>query len=178
MLSLEKFRAHVGLIAVAALAFSAAAGVLLVLLESRPARIVVAAASFAVAVALVVLLGRRARRVERGRHAELKTAETRHRALLDGLPLVTWLTASGDYSETLYVAPGIADLTGYAPAEWAEEPELAERLLHPDDREQVLSRRAEAASGTPVSVDYRLLARDGRAVWIREDSATVRDPRG
>jgi PAS domain S-box-containing protein len=178
MLSLEKFRAHVGLIAVAALAFTAAAGVLLVLLESRPARIAVAAASFAVAIVLVVLLGRRARRVERERQAELATAESRHRALLDGLPLVTWLTTSGDDGETIYVAPGIAELTGYSPAEWTEEPELADRLLHPDDREQVLARRAEAAAGTPVSIDYRLLAREGRAVWIREDSATVRDPKG
>jgi PAS domain S-box-containing protein len=178
MLSLEKFRAHVGLIAVAALAFTGAAGVLLVLLESRSVRIVVAAVSFAVAVVLVVVLGRRARRVERGRQDELATAETRHRALLDGLPVVAWLTTSGDHGDTLYIAPGIAELTGYSPAEWTEEPELAERLLHPDDRKQVLSRRAEAAFGTPVSIDYRLLARDGRAVWIREDSATVRDPKG
>jgi two-component system phosphate regulon sensor histidine kinase PhoR len=178
MLSLQKYRAHVGLIAVAALALTAAAGVLLVLLENRTARIAVAAASFAVAVALVVLLGRRARREERARQEELATAETRHRALVDGLPLVTWLTATGDDGETLYIAPGIADLTGYSPAEWTEEPELAERLLHPDDREQVLPRRAEAADGTPVSIDYRLLARDGRAVWVREDRATVRDRKG
>ena len=38
------------------------------------------------------------------------------------------------------------------------------------------SARAPAA---PVrSLEYRLLARDGRAVWVREDSATVRDSKG
>jgi signal transduction histidine kinase len=35
-----------------------------------------------------------------------------------------------------------------------------------------------ATTGAPVSLDYRLLARDGRAVWVREDSATVRDAKG
>ena len=36
-----------------------------------------------------------------------------------------------------------------------------------------------ASTGAPVrSLEYRLLARDGRAVWVREDSATVRDSKG
>ena len=70
-------------------------------------------------------------------------------------------------------------MTGYSPSEWAEQPDLYLRLLHPDDRERVVAELERASTGAPVrSLEYRLLARDGRAVWVREDSATVRDSKG
>jgi PAS domain S-box-containing protein len=149
-----------------------------VLLQGRSWRIVVAAVSWTAAVALTVFLVRRARARERTRRKELETAEARHRALLDGLPLVTWLTEAGNGAETIYVNPAIAELTGYSPSEWSDEPDLHSRLLHPDDRDRVLPEREEVGSGAPVSLDYRLLARDGRPVWIHEDSSTVRDAKG
>ena len=92
---------------------------------------------------------------------------------------MTWLTAPGDRAETLYVSPSIAEVTGYSPSEWAEQPDLYLRLLHPDDRDRVVPELERASTGAPVrSLEYRLLARDGRAVWVREDSATVRDSKG
>ncbi|HSC49930.1 MAG TPA: ATP-binding protein [Gaiellaceae bacterium] len=177
MLSPETYRARFGPAAVSVLALAAAAGVLLVLLPEQWQRIVVASVAWAAGVAIAVLLVRRATAREKARVAELETAEARHRALLDGLPLVTWLTAPGSRAETLYVGPGIADLTGYSPTEWSEQPDLHERLLHPDDRERVLH-ELEHAGDAPTSIDYRFLARDGRAVWVREDSAIVRDQHG
>jgi PAS domain S-box-containing protein len=178
VLSLEKYRARIGITAVAALALAGAAAVLLVLLDPRWARIVVAAASWAGALALTVLLVRRARTRERERRAEMARAEARHRALLEGMPLVTWLRDADDPAKTLYVSPAITSLTDYAASEWREQPDLHEKLLHPDDRERVLPELERAAGGAPISLDYRLLARDGRATWIREDSSTVRDPKG
>ena len=177
MLSLETYRARFGPIAVSVLALAAAAGALLVLLPEQWQRIIVAAVAWAAGLAIAIYLARRATAREQARVAELETAEARHRALLDGLPLVTWMTAPGNRAETLYVGPGITDLSGYSPTEWAEQPDLHERLLHPDDKERVLH-ELEQAGDTPTSIDYRLLARDGRAVWVREDSATVRDLSG
>jgi len=179
VLSLQKYRARPGLAAVSALVLAAAAAVLLVLLPERWERILVAALTFLAGAAFAVLLARRARSREQARIEELETAEARHSALLDGLPLVTWLTAPGDRSETLYVSPSIAEVTGYSPSEWIEQPELHVNLLHPDDRERVVSEFERTSTGAPVhSLEYRLLARDGRAVWVREDTATVRDSKG
>ena len=179
MLSLQKYRARPGLAAVSALVLAAAAAVLLVLLPERWERILVAALTFLAGAAFAVVLARRARSREQARIEELETAEARHSALLDGLPLVTWLTAPGDRSETLYVSPSIAEVTGYSPSEWVEQPELHVNLLHPDDRERVVSEFERTSTGAPVhSLEYRLLARDGRAVWVREDTATVRDSKG
>ena len=179
MLSLQKYRSRPGLTAVSALVLAAAAALLLVLLPERWERIIVAAVTLLAGGALALLLARRARKRERARIEELETAEARHRALLDGLPLVTWLTAPSDRGETLYVSPSIAEVTGYSPSEWAEQPDLYLRLLHPDDRDRVVPELERASTGAPVrSLEYRLLARDGRAVWVREDSATVRDSKG
>src|SRR4051794_17794725 len=134
-----------------------------------------AAGIWALAAGVLGWLVVRAHRKDRAQQQELDRAKTRHRALLEGLPLVTWLTEPGDRGSTLYVSPSIEELTGYSPAEWANGPGLFEKLLHPQDRERVLAERPDEA---PARLDYRLLARDGRAVWVREERALVRDSAG
>ena len=178
MLSLEKYRARFGLVAVAALILGGAAAALLVLLDAQWARILVAAVSWAGALGLTVFLVRRARARERVRREAIAKAEARHRSLLEGMPVVAWLRETGESNETTYVGPAIAELTGYSASEWREQPDLHEKLLHPDDRDRVLPELERAVGGAPISIDYRLLARDGRATWVREDTATVLDHKG
>ena len=178
MFSRTTFRSHSGFAAAVSLALVAAGCVLLVLLDQRNERIAAAAGLFAgVALALIALaiLGRRR---EREQEAEIDRTDARYQALLDGLPLVTWLTTPGNRSSSLYVSPSIGDLTGYSPSEWMEEPGLFAKLLHPEDRARVLAELERVADGAPVRTDYRLLARDGRAVWVRDETSTVRDAAG
>jgi PAS domain S-box-containing protein len=109
----------------------------------------------------------------------LRAAESSHRALVDQLPLVTYAHALDDGAAPLEIGPQVEALLGYSPGEWLAEPELFERLLHPDDRERVLAERESgAASGKPVDMEYRMLARDGRVVWVRDRAVTVRDREG
>jgi PAS domain S-box-containing protein len=177
-LSLEEYRARFGLVAVAALILGGAAAALLVLLDAQWARILVAAVSWAGALGLTVFLVRRARARERVRREAIAKAEARHRSLLEGMPVVAWLRETGESNETTYVGPAIAELTGYSASEWREQAGLHEKLLHPDDRDRVLPELERAVGGAPISIDYRLLARDGRATWVREDTATVLDHKG
>jgi PAS domain S-box-containing protein len=178
VLSLEEYRARFGLVAVAALILGGAAAALLVLLDAQWARILVAAVSWAGALGLTVFLVRRARARERVRREAIAKAEARHRSLLEGMPVVAWLRETGESNETTYVGPAIAELTGYSASEWREQAGLHEKLLHPDDRDRVLPELERAVGGAPISIDYRLLARDGRATWVREDTATVLDHKG
>jgi diguanylate cyclase (GGDEF)-like protein/PAS domain S-box-containing protein len=69
-------------------------------------------------------------------------------------------------------------MLGYTPEEWLEGHLWPERL-HPDDRERVLAadERFEAGGG-PFSEEYRLLAKDGSVVWVREEAVLVRDEAG
>jgi PAS domain S-box-containing protein len=167
------------------LATVAASSVPLVLV-SGTTELLVAAAIWAAAAVGALLLGARVARTRARRRAEneeartaLEQSEARYRSLVDGLPLVTWLYEPGDRGSTLFVSPLIDTLLGYSPSEWAEQPELFVKALHHEDRDRVLNEIDSAAkTGTPVRTEYRLLARDGRVVWVREETTVARDPGG
>ena len=107
LLSTEKYRSRFAFVAAAGLLLVAAAAAFLVLLQDRWARAAAAAGLVAAAALVIFLIVRRAQRRERERRNELATAEARHRALLEGLPLVTLLTAPGDRSDTVYANPAV-----------------------------------------------------------------------
>jgi two-component system phosphate regulon sensor histidine kinase PhoR len=109
---------------------------------------------------------------------QLRQAETEYRAITENLPLLTWLSAPGDRSSCVYISPQVEAMFGYSPAEWSAEPKLFSRLLHPDDRKKVLDAQERADDRPRLPSEYRLVARDGRIVWVREETATVRDAVG
>jgi PAS domain S-box-containing protein len=109
---------------------------------------------------------------------KLRQAEAEYRAITENLPLLTWLSAPGDRSSCLYISPHVEAMLGYSPAEWRAEPELFSRLLHPDDRERVLGALEIAADDGRFCDEYRLVGRDGRIAWLREETSTVRDATG
>ena len=107
---------------------------------------------------------------------QLRQAEADYRAITENLPLLTWLSAPGDRSSCVYISPQVEAMFGYSPAEWSAEPKLFSRLLHPEDREKVLDAHESAnADGPRLHCEYRLVARDGRIIWVREETLTVRD---
>ena len=174
---LKTLRSRTRLTAAAGVVLLAAGPVVYGLVGGQLGRIITAVSLCAGVVFLLVALGARIRQRERARQDGLARAEARYRALLEGLSLVTWLTVPGDRGSTLYVSPSIDELTGYSPDEWSQQPGLFAKLLHPQDRNRVLA-QIGAADATPLRTEYRLLARNGRAVWVREETATVRDPNG
>jgi PAS domain S-box-containing protein len=109
-----------------------------------------------------------------------REAEERYRDLIEHLPLVTYIDEPTETAPNIYTSPQVEALVGTAPDEWVADRDFFPKLLHPDDRERVIADHAKAlASGAPSwSFEYRLLARDGRTVWIRDDAVVVRDNRG
>jgi len=108
-----------------------------------------------------------------------READSKYQTLVTRLPLVTYLYATHDRSSPLDVSPQIEALLGYTPAEWLAQGDLPSRLIHPDDRERVLAEAAQSArADAPLRSEYRMLARDGRVVWVRDESSTVRDDEG
>ena len=109
----------------------------------------------------------------------LRDAEARYRTLVEQIPAVVYTDRASDASRSLYISPRIADLVGYTPEEWLATPDLWQSLLHPEDRARVVSESNRTdASGAPFSQEYRMLARDGGVVWVREESVLVRDAAG
>ena len=102
--------------------------------------------------------------------------------LVERLPLVVYVDKLDAKSSPLYISPQIATLMGYSQEEWLADPDLFTSSLHPDDRERVLADLADRNAGLTASrtmfLDYRLIARDGRVVWIRDDEVVVSDAEG
>ncbi|HET6249865.1 MAG TPA: ATP-binding protein [Tepidisphaeraceae bacterium] len=105
--------------------------------------------------------------------------DLRYRSLIEKLPCVTFIAALDDTVEELYISPQIETLLGYTQKEWLENPLLWYRQLHPDDKEAWVAEFARTCSmGTPFRVEYRMIARDGRVVWVQGQCQVIRDDNG
>jgi PAS domain S-box-containing protein len=116
---------------------------------------------------------------ERERAEErLRKAEERYRTLVEQLPAMTYIDPADDSDTSLYTSPQVEQMLGYTPEEWQKN-RMWPKRLHPDDRERVLAadERFERG-GETFSEEYRLIHRDGRIVWVREDAVVVRDEVG
>ena len=115
----------------------------------------------------------------RGIQAELYRAQTKYRALVEQIPAIVYIDAADEDMSTTYVSPQIEEILGYTPQEYIEDPQLWEKMLHPDDREQAKATylRGRAAAGAFV-FEYRLVAKNGRTVWFRDSAIVLSDEQG
>jgi diguanylate cyclase (GGDEF)-like protein/PAS domain S-box-containing protein len=103
---------------------------------------------------------------------QLQETERKYRRLIERLPVVTYLAEYGPEGRWIYVSPQIESMLGYTPDEWMGDTDLWLSCVHPDDREMVVAEEARCSAGAkPLALEYRMLARDGRLVWIRDDAA-------
>ncbi|MGA2230403.1 MAG: ATP-binding protein, partial [Tepidisphaeraceae bacterium] len=105
--------------------------------------------------------------------------DLRYRSLVEKLPVVTFMAGLDDSLQELYISPQIESLLGFTQDEWLENPFLWFRQLHPEDRDRWCSEFARTcATGAHFRAEYRLLARDGRVVWIQGECQVIRDEAG
>jgi diguanylate cyclase (GGDEF)-like protein/PAS domain S-box-containing protein len=106
-------------------------------------------------------------------------AGDRYRALIEEIPALTYVAWADESGSRAYVSPQLLTMTGYSPGEWLAEPDMWVRRLHPEDREAVLRQFKDAcASGGRFASEYRLLDRDGRVVWWRDEGRVLPGPDG
>ncbi len=109
--------------------------------------------------------------------ARLQEAETRYRTLVERLPAVTIVQEIGSADSALYISPQIEDITGYTPEE-CQDPDLRYNMVHPDDREWIMAEDNQPYEpGEVVTTEYRILRRDGRTLWVRNEAVIVEDER-
>jgi PAS domain S-box-containing protein len=105
--------------------------------------------------------------------------EARYHSLAQQLPGATYIHSVGDRDTFTYVSPQVGAMLGYRAQDWVVDSGLFFRLVHEDDLDRVREdiRRA-TDSATPLSSEYRMLARNGSVVWVRDEATTVRGSDG
>jgi len=107
----------------------------------------------------------------------LRRSEERFRALAETSRAVPWEADIASFRIT-YVGPQIEHITGYSPADWVDK-DLWPQRLHPDDRDRA-NKEVEilANEGVDHNLEYRLIAADGRVVWIRDMVSVIKSDDG
>ena len=108
-----------------------------------------------------------------------RDAEARYRALVEQLPVIVYtepITEEDGDGSVMYVSPRSEDVLGIPPDEWMRDPSVWLRSIHPDDRERIRHLDEQADQTTePFTAEYRMLTRDGRTIWIHDESAVLFD---
>ena len=98
---------------------------------------------------------------------ELQESKERFQRLVETTNVIGWEADLETWAFT-YVSPQVTRLLGYQPSEWYEGDFWIEHL-HPEDREYAVKLCAESSKSlTEYEFEYRMIAADGRTVWLRD----------
>ncbi len=117
---------------------------------------------------------------ERKRTEEvMRQSEAKYRNLVEQIPAITYIAALDNVTSPIYISPQIETVLGLSQEEWLANPESFKERIHPEDRNRVLSELILSYSqGGPFLSEYRMVAKTGRVVWVRDESRAVYDAQG
>ena len=102
---------------------------------------------------------------------ELSRSETLYRTLVEQITAITYIDRLDEDSSSIYTSPQVLPMLGYTPEEWTTQPDLWMSIIHPEDVDRVAAEhRRTNAAGIPWIIDYRMISRDGRVVWVHDEA--------
>ena len=106
-------------------------------------------------------------------------SEERYRRLVEELPLAIYTDLPDSTATSIYTSPGTVAMFGYPVESWMS-PGFFDSVVHPDDRERIVSLTDAYLEGSTqkTSYEYRIIHADGHVVWVRDDSWIVRGDDG
>jgi diguanylate cyclase (GGDEF)-like protein/PAS domain S-box-containing protein len=111
---------------------------------------------------------------------EAEEAGSRLQVLVEHVPAAVYIDIAdpgvSDGGRLAYMSPQIIGILGYRPEEFVNDPELWPSRIHPDDRASAIAAYdAHWRTGEPLRAEYRMLARDGSEVWVRDEAYAIPD---
>ena len=98
----------------------------------------------------------------------LKRQQQHYQSLVESTTAIIW-EGDPDTLHFRYVSPESKKLLGYEPEQWIDDPDFWQRHIHPDDRDWVPQFCSRAVrERRKHTFDYRMIASDGRIVWLRD----------
>lgn len=106
-------------------------------------------------------------------------AEARYRKLVEELPLTLYIDRPDKMAASIYTNPMIETMFGY-PAEAWQGDDFFPSVVHPEDRDRVLADhdRVFEIGEDRWSWEFRIMAADGRMVWVHDEAVVVKDDAG
>ncbi len=130
-----------------------------------------------------VVLVRRLRRAAatlRDITRQVEATGSRLQVLVEHVPAAVYIDLAdpdvSDGGRLAYMSPQVSAILGYRPDELVGDPELWPSRIHPDDRATAIAAYgAHWRTGEPLRAEYRMLARDGSEVWVRDEAYAMPD---
>lgn len=98
----------------------------------------------------------------------LDRSHRQYEALVNSIDGIVW-EADAENFQFNFVSEQAEKILGYPVKQWLDEPSFWANHLHPDDREQAVRLCVEATRRKEDhQFEYRMIAADGRAVWVRD----------
>ncbi|OGO49393.1 MAG: hypothetical protein A2148_06820 [Chloroflexi bacterium RBG_16_68_14] len=110
--------------------------------------------------------------------ATLRESEERLRTLIGDVDAIVW-EASATTWQFSFVSGRAEAILGYPVEQWTTEPDFWANHIYPDDREHAVAFCAKAtAEARDHEFAYRMVAKDGRAVWLHDVVRVITDSEG
>ena len=106
--------------------------------------------------------------------ASRKEIDTLYREFTETVPAIVWRLDPVTL-RLISVNDPAKEILGYPVETWMANPDFWKQTLHPDDRDRVLKLLTRcAAKQRKFDFECRMIAADGRVVWLRTDAKIVR----
>lgn len=100
------------------------------------------------------------------------------RSFIENLPVLFYAVAPNPPFTPIYISPAF-ERFGYPLEAWTTDPDIWNRVIHPDDRGWVFTQTdASTWSGEKVDYDYRIIDADGHVHWVRDLGCLVHGESG
>src|SRR5262245_27905874 len=108
----------------------------------------------------------------------MNTSASECRALIEALDAIVW-EADPRTVQFSFVSQKAERLLGYPVERWLSEPRFWVNLIHPEDRDRAVATCAAAVDRSEDhTFDYRVVAADGRTLWMRDVVHVTADEQG
>lgn len=94
----------------------------------------------------------------------LRESEESFRTLADYT--YDWEYWRGPDKGYIYLSPSCERITGYSAAEFVADPDLTERIVHPEDRQRMANHLSDYKDDQERSIDFRIVRKDGAVRWL------------
>lgn len=112
------------------------------------------------------------------RAGRAKASNATFQDFIENLPVMFYAVQPSPPYDPIYISPTFKAF-GYPLAEWMSDPNIWDRIIHPDDREHILNSTREAMqNGESIDFEYRIVCKDERIVWVRDRSCFIKNDSG